>query len=433
MKQMLALLLAAVVVCVFFLSQKPKGQAGDSGEFPPATGQTDFVSSEPSSSGGQESQKDPMEGMKAVWFSYLEWNTMFKGASEEQFQQKLGTVLDNLVSIGCNTVMMHVRAFGDAMYRSSVYPWSASVSGVLGKDPGYDPLSIIVEKAHAKGIAVHAWINPMRTMTAAEFDQIGDCALKQWYAGAQRYQYYMKDSSGHYILNPANPEVRKLISAGVTELVQNYDIDGVHIDDYFYPSGVDGLPENDAQYYQEAAPGTDISSWRRDATTEMVREMHDAVKAVKPEIPFGASPQSSLTNDFDRLYIDIERWISEGLVDYLMPQIYFGFHNTSQPFDQTAAKWNELVGDKTALYVGLATYKVGLENDQHAGEGKTEWIDCFNGENNMLERQVEVLESLPNCKGYCLYSYQSIFNPDGSRNQTTEAEIDHLLEAEKKQ
>lgn len=421
---MLALLLAAVVVCVFFLSQKPLGQAGGPDE-------SSTASSQAAASGGSSAspavQQNRTGEMKAVWFSYLEWNTIFKGSNEEQFRQKLTGVLDNIASIGCNAVMMHVRAFGDAMYRSAVYPWSASVSGTLGKDPGYDPLSIIVEQAHAKGIAVHAWVNPMRTMTAAEFDQLGDCTLKQWYSGGARYRYYMQDSTGHFILNPENPEVRTLISSGVTELAANYDIDGVHIDDYFYPSGVDSLAENDVQYHQEVSPDTDIAAFRRDATTAMVKEMHDAVKAVKPEIPFGASPQSSLTNNYDKLFIDVEKWIGDGLVDYVMPQIYFGFQNSSQPFDQTASKWNDLAGEQTALYVGLATYKVGLENDQHAGAGQSEWIDCFNGSNDMLKRQAEVLKGLSNCKGYCLYSYQSIFNPDGTRNQTTSAEIDHLL------
>ncbi|WP_069988876.1 glycoside hydrolase family 10 protein [Massilioclostridium coli] len=390
----------------------------DYGEIPAMNQQVDF-----------SDLNDANEEMRSVWFSYLDWNILFKGKDQQAFTQAAQNVLENLQSLNCNTLFLHVRSFGDAMYPSQYYPWSSSCSGTLAKDPGYDPLQIFIEQAHQKNIAVHAWVNPMRTMTDQEFSQIAHSyPIKSWYDSSKRSDYMMQDSTGRWILIPGNPEVQQLISNGVKELVENYDIDGIHMDDYFYPSGVDQLPQNDTSYFQKLGSNVGIEDWRRSSVTQMMQGIYQAAHQAKAEIQVGVSPQSSLSANHDKLFADVEQWVkTDGIIDYIVPQIYFGFQNSSQPFDQTAAQWNQLVeGTQTKLYIGLACYKIGLDNDAHAGNGKQEWQAVAQSSNDILKRQVECIRQLSNCKGFGLYDYKSIFAEDGSIQPTIAKELENL-------
>ena len=371
-----------------------------------------------------------VEEIRGVWFCYNEWKSIFQGTDEDTFRARVNQVLDNIQSINCNALFIQVRAFGDAMYPSSYYPWSKYCAGEVGQSPDYDPLRIITELGKEKGVQIHAWINPLRIMDDDDFAKVSDQYLiKQWYNSPNRSDYFMKDSNGRYILIPTNPEVRKLICDGIAELMNNYDLAGIHIDDYFYPSGIDTLQENDIPYYQKQNPGVEIGQWRRNGTSSLVREIYQTVKSINPNAMFGVSPQANLTNDYDKMFIDVPQWIQEGYVDYMMPQIYFGFENTALPFNSCAQTWNDLdTNPNVSLYAGLAAYKIGLESDAHAGAGEKEWYNVAQGSNDMLKRQIECIHTMSNYDGFCLYSYGSLFLPDGTRNPITTKEVDNLLE-----
>ena len=388
--------------------------------------------SEPTSSapdtGLSDDFKENAEELRACWFSYLEWESMLSGKSEDEFKTITKQICDNLVSIGCNTLILQLRAFGDAMYKSELFPTSKYCSGIFGVSLSYDPLQLFLDAANEVGLSVHGWINPMRTMTDNEFAQISDeYQLKQWYLSENQSDYYMQDGSGRYILIPTNFEVRDFIVAGVLEVINKYQLDGIHLDDYIYPSGVDELAQNDIVYYQKQNPGVDIGDWRRNATSQLVKQLYQAVHETCGEIIFGISPQANFSNNYNKMYIDVKKWLSEdGYVDYIVPQIYYGFENSTLPFDQAANQWNDIIQNDTILYVGFAAYKLGMENDVNAGAGSDEWRTVSQNSCDILYRQEEYLRTLSHYQGYSLYSYKSLFLSDGTVNPMSFKEIYNL-------
>lgn len=416
---------AFLIICVLFFALIGFSSVHEnSSESPPEP--TISVPEEASATTAAGEQQS--EEMRACWFSYLEWGQLLAGKSEEEFTNEVHQICNNLTAIGCNTLILQLRAFGDAMYPSELFPMSKYCAGTLGGSLPYDPLALFLNAANDAGLSVQGWINPMRTMTDEEFEQIPDqYQLKQWYLSENQSDYYMKDGTGRYILIPANPQVRDLIDSGVREILDNYPLSGIHLDDYFYPSGVDGLPQNDHDYYQKQNPGIDISDWRRDATSQMVHQLYQTVHNKDSNLVFGISPQANLSNDYNKMYINVNQWLSEeGYVDYIMPQIYYGFENAVLPFDQAAQQWDSLIQNDVVLYAGLAAYKLGMENDANAGTGQGEWKAVSQSGCDMLCRQEEYLRTLSHYHGYCLYSYQSLFLPDGETNPQSTEEISHL-------
>lgn len=366
--------------------------------------------------------------MRACWFSYIEWQSLLCSKSKDDYTNQVKSICDSLKNSGFNTIILHVRSFGDAMYPSKLFPMSKCVSGEVGSKLDYDPLNIFLEEAKTSNISVHCWINPLRTMTDKEFSLVPDeFLLKKWYTSSNKNDYYMKDTAGRHILIPSNPEVRKLICDGVKELLENYNVDGIHMDDYFYPTGVDNLEENDTPYYNKVNPGIDINQWRRSSTSTMVKELYKISHDIKSNIEFGISPQANIKNNYDKMFIEVEKWLSEpGYVDYIMPQIYFGFENTNCPFDKTAQIWDDMIKVDVKYYVGLAAYKIGLEDDVNAGKGIKEWSAVASNNKDMLKRQEQALRNCSKYKGYCLFTYQSIFDNDGNKKDTLANEIDNL-------
>ncbi len=362
--------------------------------------------------------------MRACWFSYLEWQLLLKNKDEKQFTETVREIFNNLKNCGINTLMLHLRAFGDAFYESTTSPTSKYFTDSVGERLKFDPLKIIIDMAKKQNISVHGWINPLRTMSDEDFLKISNNYLiKKWYLSENKSDYYMKDLTGKYILIPTNAEVRTFILDVVDEILSNYSLDGIHIDDYFYPSRVDELKENDVAYYNKVKPDCDINTWRREGTSNLVKQMCSKCHEINSDAKFGVSPQANLKNNYNSMFIDVKQWLSEpGFVDYIMPQIYFGFENSSHPFDKTIDEWNNLIKNNVELYVGLAAYKVGMDNDQHAGMGAAEWKN----NTDILKRQEECCRKYEKYKGYCLYSYQSIFQSDGSLNLKSKTEIENL-------
>ena len=349
---------------------------------------------------------------KGMWFSFDDMALLLKNKTEEQFRVNIAQAFDNTRALGCNTVYVHVRAFGDAYYQSSFYAWSKNCTGTVGVSPGYDPLQIMVEEAHSRGLSIHAWVNPMRTANETDMQAMPDLyRVKQWYnSSSTNGTYIIKvDGSPYYWLSPAYSEVRKLICDGIAEIVSNYDVDGIHIDDYFYPTT--------ESYFDEAAfkasGASDLTQWRLDTISEMVRNIYSTVKSINPTVMFGVSPQGNIGNNYAFMFADVKKWCAEsGYLDYIVPQVYFGYESSS-PFDKTSQDWSDMVTNPSVKIVyGLAPYKIGTTD---------EWSSTL-----MMKKQINTVRELQNYDGIAFFRYGSLFTPASDVASRVSEEIDAI-------
>ena len=351
----------------------------------------------------------PAGEWRAVWVSYLEWAAM-DFSTEDAFRAGVVQLLDNCTGLGLNTVLAQVRPFGDALYRSSLFPWSHLCTGVQGQDPGFDPLDVLLTEAHARGLSLEAWVNPYRLRSSASMPPaIAESSLLNTHP-----EWICTVNEGAY-LNPAIPEAADYVVQGVAELVQNYAVDGIHFDDYFYPTTD---PSIDAAQF--AASGeTDLTAWRRANVTRLVKAAHDAVKAADPTLRFGVSPQGNPDNDRNEQYTDLSVWLTasgaDAVVDYLCPQIYWGYGytlssgSTRFAFENITAEWLALPrAESTALYFGLGAYRVGVGDGGANADSVSQWCT-----GSALARQVTDLRSA-GAGGWALYRYGSLFRSDES-------------------
>ena len=247
----------------------------------------------------------PSGEWRAVWVSYLEWARM-DFSSEAAFRTDIAALMDNCAALGLNTVLAQVRPFGDALYESSLFPWSHLCTGTQGQAPGFDPLDVLITEAHARGLSLEAWINPYRLKSSAAMPpSIGETNLMHIHP-----EWCCTVGEGVY-LNPAIPEAAAYVVQGVAELVERYAVDGIHFDDYFYPT-----TEASLDAAQFAASGEkDLASWRQQNVTSLVKAAHDAVKAADPTLRFGVSPQGNPENDLATQYSDIYTWLTASGAD----------------------------------------------------------------------------------------------------------------------
>ncbi len=339
----------------------------------------------------------PSGEMRGAWVSYIELNTVFRGCSTaDKAKAAIDGILDTMDEFNLNTLFFHVRANSDAYYPSAYFKPAASVSKLISA--GFDPLGYAVEAAHKRGIALHAWVNPYRVGKDKTY-LVSDIPT-------------FTDSSARYYYVPSSSAAQQLILNGIRELVNNYAIDGIQYDDYFYPSGV--LEETtvysyesaDYEAYQESGGSLSVADWRRAAVDTLIDGTHTITKS-KNRI-FGVSPAVNAQNTYDKLYADPKKWMSEsGYIDYICPQIYTGFEHSGSAFDKMTDEWLSYPRHSSVkLYVGIATYKAGLLTDTWAGNGKTEWVN----NNDILKRSVLYLRS-KGIPGMVFYSY-SYLKPD---------------------
>ena len=341
---------------------------------------------------------------RAVWVSYLEWAAM-DFSTEDAFRAGVVQLLDNCAGLGLNTVLAQVRPFGDALYRSSLFPWSHLCTGVQGQDPGFDPLDVLLQEAHTRGISVEAWVNPYRLRSSAAMPpNLADGNLANTHP-----EWVCTVDEGLY-LNPAEPAAADYVVQGVAELVQNYPLDGIHFDDYFYPTTDASL---DAAQFA-ASGAADLGAWRRQNVTRLVKAVYDTVKAADPTLRFGISPQGNPDNDRNTQYSDVSAWLAAAgdaaVVDYLCPQVYWGYGYTLQSgstrfgFEKIVPAWLAMPrAADVALYFGLGAYRIGVGDGGANPDSIAQWST-----GNALARQVSDLRS-QNADGWALYRYDSLF------------------------
>ncbi len=335
----------------------------------------------------------------AMWFTAMDYPEILMTKTEDEFTAEIEKRFDNAAGLGINTVYVQVRAFGDAYYESSLY----SQGLYAPADMDFDPLEIMTDSAHERKLSIHAWINPLRCQSDVQMQAMEDrFTLKKWYDDEEKNGTYLSLIDGRWWLCPAYEEVREFIAAGAEEIVRNYDVDGIHIDDYFYPTADTGF-DDEAFAKSEMQ---NLTEFRKEQCSLMVKGIYDAVKSVNPDVLFGISPQGTLTGNASQ-YSDAERWCSEeDFCDYIVPQIYFGFRNESAPFTDMLSLWKGLVTNPdTELVIGICTYKTGKE-DAFAGSGKDEWIN----DTSVSSKELALVKD--SGLGAAVYSYASTFEPE---------------------
>lgn len=353
--------------------------------------------------------------MRGVWVSTvsnLDWPEA--GKYDYKFQKELlKEKFDFIEETNMNTVFFQVRPMGDALYKSSYAPWSKYLTGSLGKDPGYDPLEIAIDEAHKRGLELQAWFNPFRIDSNSKTFNINSyiSELPDSAPLKNHPEWIVKYGNYHY-LNAGIPEVREYVINTIVEVVKNYNIDGVILDDYFYPYPSGGLEFPDDDTYNKYGGSFDSKDdWRRDNINSFIKELYSNIKDSNLEVKFGVSPFGIWRNgeafggsntkglsSYDDVYVDSRKWIQEGWIDYIIPQIYWQFDYKSAPFATLVDWWAKQVENSNVkLYIGYAAYKI---NDSNYGEA---WL---NG--NEVINQVRYSRANSNVNGGCFFRLKTL-------------------------
>ncbi len=358
-------------------------------------------------------EKENLE-YRGMYISYLEYGEFLLGKSDDEMKLEIDTMLEKIKNDGFNLVILQVRSFSDAIYDSSYFPYSMTLTGQEGIKPGFDVLEYFISKAHSLELFLHAWINPYRVRNSSDISSISeDNPAYEW---LNTNNVKVLDNGVYY--NPASIEVEDLIVSGVLEIIENYDVDGIHFDDYFYPDYTIDL--DSYNNYIENGGVLSIDDFRLYTINKMVKRVYDTIKEYDSSIIFGIAPEGNIDNNYSSNYADTRKWASVcGYVDYLMPQIYYGFENESRPFLETVTMWNEMVTcDKVSLIPALAFYKVG-NSDKYAFSGVDEWVN----EDDIIKRQVVASKGLSNYLGFVLFRYEFVYKEE----ETYRQELDNLL------
>lgn len=318
--------------------------------------------------GGGREESAELRGMWVATVENIDWPSM-PGLDPAAGKQELSALLDTAVERRLNTVYFQVRPTADALWPSPHEPWSKVLTGTQGKDPGWDPLGFAVEEAHARGLELHAWFNPYRVANSEDPGQlVPDHPVRQNPHWAVPY-------GGKLYYNPGVPEVREFVTTAMLDAVDRYDIDGVHWDDYFYPYPVEGATFDDEETYAEhGGDFEDKGDWRRHNIDLLVRGMKESLAEREKPLPFGVSPfgvwrnketdpegsdTSAGVQTYDDLYADCRKWVREGWVDNIIPQLYWHMGFEAADYRVLVSWWSEVVKDTGVdLYVGEALYKV---------------------------------------------------------------------------
>lgn len=357
--------------------------------------------------------------IRAVWICSFELIFPTEDRTEPSFRAMAQRMIDNIRRCGLNTVFLQVRPFSDAIYRSEIFPYSAAVSGVEGEDPGYDALEIFCACAHKAGISLHAWINPFRIGATSGLGKKAQSnpAKQILLDNDPDNDSRIADVDGMLYYDPANPENQKLILSGVRELLEKYSINGIHIDDYFYPTTEDYIDQKEYDTYTFSGGSELRDDWRRAQINLLVSRLYTCVKSFGKDKIFSISPALNIENNRSKLYADTARWAAfDGYCDWLIPQVYVGYRHQTHPFDETVAQWQALDrNENVRLLFGLAAYKSGKE-DPYAGSGRKEWVE----DDGVLSRQIRDLREKKAGSGFALFSYSYIFEDNLSNNSPSE-------------
>lgn len=336
------------------------------------------------------------ESFRGVWLTYSELSVKGKNYTEETYRKYIAELFYSFREKGINNVFVHVRPFADALYFSEVFESSEYSSGQRGKKADFDILRICTEEAKKSQLKIHGWLNPYRVLAVPDTDRITDGAISRL---MKEDESAVTVTSDGIYLNPASDKVQKLIVDGVREILQNYQVDGIHFDDYFYPPTFENGDKKEYEEYLQSGGRLSLEDFRREKVSSLLLLTYNTVKSYGKNLVFSVSPTGDIDKNINEIYADVPLWSEGGYCDMLIPQLYFGFENESKPFERELSKWIELTeNSEVKLVIGLALYKVG-ESDIFAGSGKNEWLN----NTDVIERQIKLAEER-GCDGVAFFS-----------------------------
>jgi uncharacterized lipoprotein YddW (UPF0748 family) len=358
----------------------------------------------------------PKQEMRAVWVAHvfnLDWPRS-KTLTPAQQRADFISLLDRHKANGLNAVVVQVRASADAIYPSALEPWSEWLTGTqgVGPQPAYDPLQFMIQEAHRRGLEFHAWINPYRAVTNANTSSIAAGHVSRLHPD------WVVPFGTLRVLNPGLPQVRQYLTRVVLDVVRRYDVDGIHFDDYFYPAPQTGVTfDDDAAFAQDPRGFTTKADWRRDNVDLFVRTVADSIQAAKPWVKFGISPPGVWRNgtsvggtattafqSYTDIFADSRKWLQQGWVDYLAPQVYWTSTTAAARYDLIVPWWSQQVLPAVPrhVYIGHAAYKVSATA-----------TDAFN-QPTQIPNQLRLARQQANVKGSLFYkSTELLANPLG--------------------
>lgn len=338
------------------------------------------------------------EEMRGVWVSYMELSMENESSkTQKAFEDKFTEIAEKSRESGFNTLIVQIRPFCDALYKSSYFPWSHILTGTQGKNPQYDALQIMCDICKENNLKIHAWINPYRVSSNETPKKLSDNNpyIKNSEIG-------IKTDNGIF-LDPSNETAQQLISDGVKEIAENYDVDGIQFDDYFYPTKNESFDKKQYEAYIEKygkENSMSLDNWRMQNVNTLICKVYRTIKSVDSSVEFGISPQGNIGNN-DGLYADVKSWCTcKGFVDYICPQIYFSLENPALTFEDCLDSWTSLDFDENVkLYVGLGGYKAG--NGEYDEET---WLLS----DSILANEYDILCNNKSVRGFMLYSYNCL-------------------------
>jgi uncharacterized lipoprotein YddW (UPF0748 family) len=352
---------------------------------------------------------EPKRDFRGCWIQCV--NGQFSGLSRESMQQRLTQQLDALQKCHVNVVFFQVRAEADALYASNLEPWSRFLTGKQGVSPGWDPLAWMIDQCHQRGMQLHAWINPYRAKTAATKELASSHPYNR---NPERFLRY----GDLLIFNPALEENRRYICQVVTDILQRYDVDGLHMDDYFYPYPQAGVDIPDGEFFERDNRGfRDIRDWRRDNVDRLIRELHETIRSTKPWAIFSVAPFGIYHNsrnggivpgsatgglqNYDDLYADVLQWVNKGWIDVCIPQIYWQIGHPTADYDTLVRWWAQFAGNRPLV--------IGQDIDR-----TVKYADVNDSSINQLPAKMRLQRLTPNVVGNALWYSAAVAENHGS-------------------
>lgn len=352
--------------------------------------------------------QNPKREFRGAWIQAV--NGQFQNIGRDRMQATLTSQLDDLQRDGINAIFFQVRVEGDALYPSEFEPWSRYLTGQQGLPPNpyWDPLQWMIEQCHARGMELHAWLNPYRAKTK------GTSALAANHEYARHPDRFF-DYDGLFLFDPGRPENRDFICTVTCDIVRRYDVDGIHIDDYFYPYPVAGLPIPDDATYNMYGGGMNRGDWRRQNVNRFIQQMQHDIRIIKPWVKFGVSPfgiyrnqrndpNGSATNglqNYDDLYADVLEWVRQGWVDYNIPQIYWEIGNKAADYETLIHWWSQNAGERP-LFIGQDVMRT------------VKFSDPVMPGQHQMHRKYQLQRSLPGIWGSCQWYAAAVCENPGN-------------------
>jgi uncharacterized lipoprotein YddW (UPF0748 family) len=351
----------------------------------------------------------PKREFRAVWIAHvsnIDWPST-KTLTVQQQKDEFTSQLDQHKLSNINAVVVQVRPSCDAIYPSSIEPWSEWLTGKQGRYPGYDPLQFMVDETHKRGMEFHAWVNPYRAVISNTSSSVDTS-----HVSVKRPEWCITYGNLKF-LDPGQPDVRNYVTSVIMDVVRRYDIDAVHFDDYFYPYPQTGLTVADDNTFAQHNRGiTNKNNWRRDNVDLLVKMVSDSIKKAKNYVKFGISPFGIWRNkgsdplgsntrgleSYSEIYGDSRKWIQEGWLDYVAPQLYWSIGFAAAPYDALIPWWSGVVPNNRHLYIGQGIYRINTSTSTDQN-----WLNATE-----VPNQLRLNRSTPSVSGSIHYSSKQV-------------------------